>query len=148
MRIDLIFAHFVDLMEKILFFSIGNIPLIIAWLVLASLFFTLRFGLIGIRGFKHALDIAQGKYDTEEGLGEVSAFQALATALSGTVGLGNIAGVAIADLGSVVDFSDMMLLAMALPNIFGCLLLSNQVAKKLSNYWLKLNLLAIERQKN
>lgn len=96
MKIDLIFAQFVDLMEKILFFSIGNIPLIIAWLVLASLFFTLRFGFIGIRGFKHALDIAQGKYDTTEGLGEVSAFQALATALSGTVGLGNIAGIAIA----------------------------------------------------
>ena len=83
-------------MESVLFVSIAGIPLIILWLVLGSIFFTIRFGFIGIRGFKHALDIARGKYDTEEGVGEVSAFAALATALSGTVGLGNIAGVAIA----------------------------------------------------
>ncbi|VEP13499.1 Sodium/alanine symporter AgcS [Hyella patelloides LEGE 07179] len=83
-------------MEQVLFVSIAGIPLIILWLVLGSIFFTIRFGFIGIRGFKHALDIARGKYDTEEGTGEVSAFEALATALSSTVGLGNIAGVAIA----------------------------------------------------
>ena len=83
-------------MESVLFVSIAGIPLIILWLVLGSIFFTIRFGFIGIRGFKHALNIARGKYDTEEGVGEVSAFAALTTALSGTVGLGNIAGVAIA----------------------------------------------------
>ena len=49
-----------------------------------------------IRGLKHAIDIVQGKYDDPDDSGEVSHFQSLATALSGTVGLGNIAGVAIA----------------------------------------------------
>ncbi|MBE9170787.1 alanine:cation symporter family protein [Pleurocapsales cyanobacterium LEGE 06147] len=86
-------------MEKIFFFSIGGIPLIILWIMGGGIFFTLRFGLINIRGFKHAIDIARGKYDRSEDEseeGEVSPFQALATALSGTVGLGNIAGVAIA----------------------------------------------------
>ena len=72
-------------------------PLIILWIIGGGLFFTLRFNFISIRGFKQAIDIARGKYDNpSEGIGEVSPFQALATALSGTVGLGNIAGVAIA----------------------------------------------------
>ena len=54
--------------------------------------------------------------------------------------LGGIVLGAIADLDTVVDFSDTMLLAMAVPNILGCLLLSNKVAKKLNNYWLKSSL--------
>lgn len=98
-RIDGVFSQVIAVMEKIFFFSIGGIPLIIIWLVGGSIFFTLRFGLINVRGFKHAIDIARGKYDRtddESEEGEVSPFQALATALSGTVGLGNIAGVAIA----------------------------------------------------
>ncbi len=98
-RIDTVFSEAIAVLEKIFFFSIGGIPLIILWIVGGGIFFTLRFGLINVRGFKHAFDIARGKYersgdDSEEG--EVSPFQALATALSGTVGLGNIAGVAIA----------------------------------------------------
>jgi AGCS family alanine or glycine:cation symporter len=98
-RIDLVFSKAIALMEKIFFLSIGDIPLIILWMMGGSIFFTLRFGLINIRGFKHAVNIARGKYDCfddESEEGEVSSFQALATALSGTVGLGNIAGVAIA----------------------------------------------------
>ena len=94
--IDRLSAQIVQVMEQILFFSIAGIPLIILWLILGSIFFTVRFGFIGIRGFKHAVDIARGKYETSGSAGEVSPFQALATALSGTVGLGNIAGVAIA----------------------------------------------------
>ena len=96
-EIDLIFSQIVALIEQVLFYSIGGTPLIILWIIGGGLYFTLRFGFINIRGFKHALDIARGKYESEEeGIGEVSPFQALATALSGTVGLGNIAGVAIA----------------------------------------------------
>ncbi len=73
-----------------------DIPFIVVWLVLGALFFTLRMGFINIRGFKHSLELAKGKYDDPNAPGQVTHFQALATAVSGTVGLGNIAGVAVA----------------------------------------------------
>ena len=73
-----------------------NIPFIVVWLVLGALFFTIRLGFINLRGFKHALELAKGKYDDPNAPGQVTHFQALATAVSGTVGLGNIAGVAVA----------------------------------------------------
>ncbi|MGI9527193.1 MAG: amino acid carrier protein, partial [Weeksellaceae bacterium] len=73
-----------------------NIPFIVVWLVVGSLFFTIRMGFINIRGFRHALGLASGKYDDPNAPGRVTHFQALATAVSGTVGLGNIAGVAVA----------------------------------------------------
>ncbi len=72
------------------------IPLVVAWLVVGAVIFTLRMGFINIRAFKHAIDITRGKFDNPNDEGEVSHFQALASALSATVGLGNIAGVAIA----------------------------------------------------
>ncbi|MCL5247035.1 amino acid carrier protein [Cellulophaga sp. 20_2_10] len=72
------------------------ISFIVIWLVLGATFFTIRMGFINIRGFKHALDLARGKYDDPDAPGQVTHFQALATAVSGTVGLGNIAGVAVA----------------------------------------------------
>lgn len=72
------------------------IPFIVIWLVLGALFFTIRMGFINIRGFKHAIDLARGRYDDPNAPGQVTHFQALATAVSGTVGLGNIAGVAVA----------------------------------------------------
>ncbi|MFN2318525.1 MAG: alanine/glycine:cation symporter family protein [Dermatophilaceae bacterium] len=72
------------------------IRLIVIWLVTAAIFFTIWLGFLNIRGFKHALDLVRGKYSDPDDAGEVSHFQALATAVSGTVGLGNIAGVAIA----------------------------------------------------
>ncbi len=72
------------------------IPFIVIWLVFGALFFTIRMGFINIRGFKHAIDLARGKYDDPNAPGQVTHFQALATAVSGTVGLGNIAGVAVA----------------------------------------------------
>ncbi|MGY0393069.1 amino acid carrier protein [Bizionia sp. KMM 8389] len=72
------------------------ISFIVIWLVLGALFFTIRMGFINIRGFKHAIDLARGKYDDPTAPGQVTHFQALATAVSGTVGLGNIAGVAVA----------------------------------------------------
>ncbi len=73
-----------------------NLPFIVLWLVLGALFFTLRFTFINVRGFWHAIQITRGKYDRHDHEGEVSHFQALASALSATVGLGNIAGVALA----------------------------------------------------
>lgn len=73
-----------------------KIPIIVFWLILGALFFTVYLGFINFRGFKLAIQHVAGKFDKKEDKGEVSHFQALSTALSGTVGLGNIAGVAIA----------------------------------------------------
>jgi AGCS family alanine or glycine:cation symporter len=73
-----------------------NIPFIVIWLVLGATFFTLRMGFINFRGFRHSIALARGKYDDPNAPGQVTHFQALATAVSGTVGLGNIAGVAVA----------------------------------------------------
>ena len=73
-----------------------SIPLVVIWLVIGALFFTIRMKFINFRGFKHSIDLVSGKFDNPNHKGEVSHFQALATALSATVGLGNIAGVAIA----------------------------------------------------
>lgn len=73
-----------------------EIPWIVGWLVVAAAVFTLYFGLIQFRAFGLAIRLVRGDYSDPNDAGEVSHFQALATALSGTVGLGNIAGVAVA----------------------------------------------------
>jgi AGCS family alanine or glycine:cation symporter len=73
-----------------------QLPVVVLWLVLGSIFLTFRMGFINFRAFKHAINVTRGKYSDPNDLGEVSHFQALTTALSATVGLGNIAGVAIA----------------------------------------------------
>ena len=73
-----------------------SVPLVVLWLFLGAIFFTVRMGFINIRGFWHAIRVTKGDYDNPDDPGEVSHFQALASALSATVGLGNIAGVAIA----------------------------------------------------
>ncbi len=73
-----------------------KIPFIVVWLILGALFFTVYMGFINITGFKLAIQHVAGKFDKKDEKGEVSHFQALTTALSATVGLGNIAGVAIA----------------------------------------------------
>jgi AGCS family alanine or glycine:cation symporter len=72
------------------------LKLIVVWLIAGGLFFTVFMRFINFRGFRHAIGLIQGKYDAPGDKGEVSHFQALTTALSATVGLGNIAGVAIA----------------------------------------------------
>lgn len=72
------------------------IALVVVWLVLGAVFFTIYLKFVNITGFIHSIQIVRGKYDNPSDSGEVSHFQALATALSATVGLGNIAGVAIA----------------------------------------------------
>ncbi|MEM1417413.1 MAG: alanine/glycine:cation symporter family protein [Myxococcota bacterium] len=73
-----------------------SVPFIVVWLVVGAVFFTFRYGFPNLRAFGHAIDVVRGKYDDEHHEGEVSHFQALSSALSATVGLGNIAGVAIA----------------------------------------------------
>ncbi|MCB1564821.1 MAG: amino acid carrier protein, partial [Xanthomonadales bacterium] len=72
------------------------VPAMVLWLIIAATFFTVYFGFINIRGMKQGVKLIRGDYSNPNDTGEVSHFQALATALSGTVGLGNIAGVAIA----------------------------------------------------
>ena len=73
-----------------------TMPAMVLWLMLAAAFFTVYFGFINLRGFAHGFRLIRGDYSNPNDTGEVNHFQALATALSGTVGLGNIAGVAIA----------------------------------------------------
>jgi AGCS family alanine or glycine:cation symporter len=73
-----------------------DLPLIVAWLVVAGLVFTGWFGFVQLRKFRLAIDVVRGKYDEKGSAGEVNHFQALTAAVSGTVGLGNIAGVAVA----------------------------------------------------
>ncbi|MEO9102522.1 MAG: alanine:cation symporter family protein, partial [Burkholderiaceae bacterium] len=71
-------------------------PLIIGWPIVAALVFTLYFGFVQFRKFGPAISLVKGDYSDPNDAGEVSHFQTLATALSGTVGLGNIAGIAVA----------------------------------------------------
>ncbi len=73
-----------------------KLPFMVIWLILGAIFFTFRFRFINFRGIKHSIQLIRGKYDDPTAIGEVTHFQALATAVSGTVGLGNIAGVAVA----------------------------------------------------
>ena len=73
-----------------------KIPFVVIWLIIGAVFFTIKMNFINFKGFKHAIQLIRGKFDNPKHSGEVSHFQALTTALSATVGLGNIAGVAIA----------------------------------------------------
>jgi len=73
-----------------------QLPLVVVWLILGALFFTLRMNFVNLRAFKHAILVTAGKFDDPDDVGEISHFKALSSALSATVGLGNIAGVAIA----------------------------------------------------
>lgn len=72
------------------------VPFLVVVLILGATFFTFWYRWINIRGFKHAIDVIRGRYDRPEDTGEIPHFRALTSALSATVGLGNIAGVAIA----------------------------------------------------
>lgn len=74
----------------------NTVQLAVLVLILGATFFTLRMGFINVRGFKHAVLVTAGRYDNPDDEGEVTHFQALTAALSATVGLGNIAGVAVA----------------------------------------------------
>ena len=74
----------------------ATLPLVVLILILGAIFFTIRLGFPQFRVLGHAVKVTAGKYDDPNAPGEVSSFQALTAALSATVGLGNIGGVAIA----------------------------------------------------
>jgi AGCS family alanine or glycine:cation symporter len=73
-----------------------SVPFVVVWLLLGGIYFTIKMGFINIRAFWHAIKLVRGSYDDPNDVGDVSHFQALSAALSATVGLGNIAGVALA----------------------------------------------------
>ncbi len=89
-------------MEKVLFYPLfsnvveGGFPLLVMWLVIGGVFFTFATGCVNIRLLGHAIPVTFGKYTKSDDPGEISHFQALSTSISGTVGLGNIAGVSVA----------------------------------------------------
>ena len=101
-RIDEAFQPISDFFSKYVFYPIGDYPFVIYLLVGSALFFTIYFGFPNLKYFWTAINVVRGKYDklekndNDSNDGEVSHFQALATAVSGTVGNGNIAGVALA----------------------------------------------------
>ncbi|WP_343561064.1 alanine/glycine:cation symporter family protein [Kiloniella sp. b19] len=93
-------APIASFIGQVVFFKIplfgAQLPLVVLWLVVGAVFFTLYMGFVNLRGFKHAIELVRGDYANPKDSGEVSHFQALATAVSGTVGIGNIGGVAVA----------------------------------------------------
>ena len=101
-KIDEAFAPISDFFSYYVFYPIAGYPFVILLLIGSAAFFTLYFGFPNIKYFTTAINVVRGKYDDIEkddsssNDGEVSHFQALATAVSGTVGNGNIAGVALA----------------------------------------------------
>ncbi|MEP3114575.1 alanine/glycine:cation symporter family protein [Nisaea sp.] len=97
-KVNAIFATVTGPFVSLIFAPIPgtSFPWIVMWLVIAATVFTLYFGFVQFRFFRHSIELVKGDYADPNDAGEVSHFQALATALSGTVGLGNIAGVAVA----------------------------------------------------
>ena len=99
-RIDQAVKPFADAVAGFIFssFPVNGVPVpfVLVWLLFAAAVFTLYFRFINFRAFRHGFQLVRGDYNDPLAAGEVTHFQALATALSGTVGLGNIAGVAVA----------------------------------------------------
>lgn len=100
-RINSVMEPLTNAIMKVIFFTVSfgddlQVPFVLIWLLFGAIFFTFYFKFINIRAFGHALDVVRGKFDDPNDIGEVSHFQALTAALSGTVGVGNIAGVAFA----------------------------------------------------
>ncbi|MCY3762965.1 MAG: alanine:cation symporter family protein, partial [Gemmatimonadetes bacterium] len=95
-RLDGLFGDTVNLLATFLFAEFGTgVPLIVGVLVAGGVYYSFYFGWLSIRGFRHSIDVIRGRYDNPDDPGEISHFQALTSALSATIGLGNIAGVAI-----------------------------------------------------
>lgn len=98
--LDAMFGSINSVLAEVIFFDVfpgePSLPFIVAWLIVGAVFLTLRFSFVNLRMMGHAYKVLTGKYRTADDQGEVTSFQALTTALSATVGLGNIAGVAIA----------------------------------------------------
>lgn len=86
----------VDVLSTVIFYDIGGFPLIVLWLMVAALFFTLYLNFVNFRLLPHAFSLLKGDQAQKGGKGEVSQVQALLSAISATVGLGSLAGVAVA----------------------------------------------------
>ena len=101
-QIDAAFAPVSNAVNRVVFYSIDffgvSLPLVVIWLIVAAIVFTLSLRFINLTGFGHALALVSGRrtHHLKGGDGEISHFQALSSALSGTVGLGNIASVPVA----------------------------------------------------
>lgn len=101
-RIDAAFAPVSKSVSDVVFYSVEiaegvKAPLVVIWLIAAGIILTFALGFINLRGFKRGVGYLSGrKRHGEAGAGEISHFQALSSALSGTVGLGNIASVPVA----------------------------------------------------
>jgi AGCS family alanine or glycine:cation symporter len=93
-------APVADWFGKVIFFSVpvagAQLPLIMVWLIMGGIVCTLAFRFVNLRGFRHSIHVIRGDYSSQDHPGEATPFQALSTAVSGTVGLGSIGGVAIA----------------------------------------------------
>ena len=98
--IDAFMAPLASALSAFVFFSVPvfgqQVPLVVAWLAIGALCFTLYLRFINIRGFWLAFRHVRGDFKDPSADGEISHFRALATAISGTVGVGNIGGVAVA----------------------------------------------------
>ncbi|HEU4779981.1 MAG TPA: amino acid carrier protein [Steroidobacteraceae bacterium] len=99
-RINALLAPIADWLGKVVFFSIpvgeAQLPLIVAWLIMGGVVCTIAFRFVNLRGFRHSARVIRGDYSDRQYPGEATPFQALSTAVSGTVGLGSIGGVAVA----------------------------------------------------
>jgi alanine or glycine:cation symporter, AGCS family len=98
--IDAVFTPISDGLSTVVFaeipFGDTGFPWIVGWLILAAIIFTISFGAPQFRNFRLAIKITRGRFSKDDDPGEIPAFQALTSAISGTVGLGNIAGVGVA----------------------------------------------------
>lgn len=98
--IDSLFTPISTAISQVVFFSVpvldAELPLIVVWLMAGAVFLTFWLRFQPIRGMRHSFAIIRGRFTRKTDPGVISSFQALATELSGTVGLGNIAGVAVA----------------------------------------------------
>ena len=94
--IDSVMKPVADVAEGIVFFAIRGFPVVLIILASTAIFLTIYFRFINLRGFGVALGTVRGKYTSPDAPGQITHFQALSAALSATVGLGNIAGVAVA----------------------------------------------------
>ena len=99
-QIDALMQPVATIANEFIFYAVplfgADMPLIVLWLIAGGVFFTFYLNFINIRGFRHGVDIVRGKFVSPDDPGQISQFQALTTAVSGTVGIGNIAGVAVA----------------------------------------------------
>ena len=99
-RIDNALTPVSDFVSSIIFYSVDffgvSLPLVVIWLMAAAVILTVSLGFINLRGFRHAWGLIINPRDHEGANGEISHWQALSSALSGTVGLGNIASVPVA----------------------------------------------------